>query len=208
MALRRKPRVIPEKVVTVSPTPERLRHAEGDFDIAKGTGAWRVSDVTLHRLYVRDQLDPHNKDRNKLYYDAGDALYHTWHKAGLSGYTGIDMDFVSGGDGDKSYMMPTTVASAICRGKLRVAQEAVGPHCWPILIAICVTGETAEEAGRRCTNYRAPMTARAVALDRLRNGLHRLAEEWGHLSSSSRPARILAFTERPHGTALMGGGDE
>ena len=75
-------------------------------------------------------------------------------------------------------MMPVTEYAARCRGEIRLAQQHVGNWTWGVLIDICVEGMTPESAGKRRSGYADAKLARVVALDRLRDGLQRLAELW------------------------------
>lgn len=184
-------------------TPERLAQAGRDHAKGEGDSIRRISDWPLARLFSRQQLCPEDSERNKALYDTGEALARSWHGAGLSGYTSIDLNGIGGGAGDKAYMMPVTEYAARCRGEIRLAQQHVGNWTWGVLIDICVEGMTPESAGKRRSGYADAKLARVVALDRLRDGLQRLAELWGHVSHASRDRGIRSFGERSSLTLLV-----
>ena len=169
-------------------TPERLAQAGHDHAKGEGDSIRRISDWPLARLFARNHLAPYDPELNKALYDAGEALAQTWRGAGLSGLAGVDLNGVGGGASDPAYMMPTSEHAARCRGEIRRAQDVVGDRMWGVLTDVCVEGLTPEVSGKRRTPYNSKVVARAVAMDRLREGLLRLAELWGYRTPAPRTA--------------------
>lgn len=172
-------------------TPERLRHAGHDHEKGAADKIRRISDWPLARLYRRGQLDA-DPGINKSLFDAGEAFADHWQGAGLSGYSGVDLNRSGGGDGEKAYLMPTSEYAARCRGELRVAHDIVGDRGWSILVLVCAEGQTVVNAGLTATKYVALPQATAVALDRLTDALTRLARHWGYIAPVRSARRDVA----------------
>jgi hypothetical protein len=171
-------------------TPERLRHAlNGGEARVDAQGIRRLGDPfdVLHARHLLDREDP---EMNALLWQAGDRLRGHWHLSRLDPLTAFDFrrESVDGGRA-----VPTGPAEAAVRHReaLRRARDAVGPRLLPYLTGVVVDGRTVADLRGLVTDTGHARTAEALALDRLREALHRLCDLWRlHPGRRHRPLQV------------------
>ena len=141
-------------------------------------GVARIAQSPLDRLQARRQLAPEDPGRNRDLFDAGDRFRTHWYRAGLSGIGSIDLNRAGGGGGDPAWLMPSSEAAAYHREKHRAARAALDPDSFAAVLAVCCGEDDLGMVGRQA-GFGNDAGATAVALDRLRRGLAKLAEMYG-----------------------------
>lgn len=185
-ALKQKPTIIDHAAEHAAlmpvPTPERLRHAGGDMRVG-ADGVRRMEDDPLLRLAVRQCLDREDKNRNKILYEAGETYYSHWYQSGLNGVGAIDYGAGSRGEGLTlpPSAMPNSERAAYHRGQFRGARECLGMYFYRVLDPIILEGRDPAEVGCTISGHANLDRGRAISVDRLSEGLHRLAIFWGTL---------------------------
>lgn len=171
-------------------TPERLRHArqDGEAPVAAG-GLRRISDP-FDVLRARNLLDRHDIAANETLWHAGDRLRAHWHRAGLDALSAVDLarPHVDGGSAD-----PTPGdAARRHRDALRRAEAAVGVRLMPYVAGVVLAARPVAALRDLVADSAHARTAEALALERLREGLHRLCEHWG-MSAAARPLPLARW---------------
>ena len=185
-ALKQKPTIIDraaERAALIPvPTPERLAHARGDVRVG-ADGVRRMEDEPLLRLATRQCLDRNNKDRNTILHQAGDQYYSHWYLSGLNGLGAIDYGAGSKGEGLTlpTSAMPSSERVAYHRGQFRGARDCLGMYFYRVLDPIILDWQDPAEVGCMISGHANLDRGRAIAVDRLSEGLHRLAIFWGTL---------------------------
>ena len=154
------------------PTPERLRHANGDVEV--GTGAERVvtmRDSPLERARARGVI-------TALQYDAGVKFRHHWYHAGMAGTfpSPADMSRVFGG-GEAGAGMPRSEGEAFHRQQYRMAVEAAGKTGSMVLTMVCGQEEPLDRIGH-FLGWGSRAEAIVAATERLRAALDDLIRVW------------------------------
>jgi hypothetical protein len=157
------------------PTPERLRHAQSDYEIADGrggAGTITMRDCPLDRVKKRGQIGPKE-------YDAALKFRHHWWHGGMAGQVkSLDLNQVFARDLSCMGHMAKTEAQAFHRQKYREACEMLGFRPGYIVLAVVCEEIEFELAGRKLGFENDPQ-ARAAAVTLLQDGLYRLANLWG-----------------------------
>lgn len=164
-------------------TPERLRHALAGGEARVDAQGVRRLGEPFDLLHARQLLDRGDPEMNALLWQAGDRFRGHWHLSRLDPLTAFNFQRESV-DGGRS--VPTGPAETAVRHReaLHRVQEAVGPRLLPYLIGVVVDGRTVADLHALVTDTGHPRTAEALALERLREALHRLCDAW-----RLRPAR-------------------
>jgi len=153
------------------PTPERLRHAAGDFERGHN-GQMTMRDSPLERTFARGVISEEQ-------YAAARKYRHHWYHAGLSGHlTSFDPRRVPATDLFRYDGLPRTEAQLFHRQRYREAVQAVGKlgsHVldWTVCreVALDRFGETLGWTNRA--------QAYAAAAERLKIALDELCRLWG-----------------------------
>ncbi|HEX4767577.1 MAG TPA: hypothetical protein VH414_15005 [Lichenihabitans sp.] len=172
-------------------TPERLvearRHGSARIDAA---GVRRLADP-FDTLRARNLLDRVDIAANEALWHAGDRLRAHWHGAHFDGLSAFDISrpMVDGGAGRApSALNPSEIAQRHREHFLR-AQAAVGPRLMPYAQRVVIDGEPVSALRALVGDTSHVRTAEALALERLREGLHRLCDLWG-MRPQARPLPI------------------
>ncbi len=182
-------------------TPERLTQAHradgpGAAAVDRG-GVRRISDA-FDLLRSRNLLDRIDVAANETLWHAGERLRGHWHRARLDGPSAVDLTrpSVDGGNGGGS-LAPSEAAQRH-RDECRRAAEAVGPRLMPFVIGLVIEGRSVASLRGLVHDTSHARTAEALALDRLREGLHRLCRLW-RMQPETRPLPIKAWREEATG---------
>jgi hypothetical protein len=160
-------------------SPERLAHAAREGEVlVDAQGCRRLAD-TFDLLRNRQSLDRQDAARNDLLWQAGARFRRHWHLGRLDNLTAFDFSRESVDGTGGAGATPPTEAALRHRDEHRRAAEAVGGRLLPYLTGIVVEGRTAADLGRRVSDTAHARTAEALAIERLREGLHRLCDHWG-----------------------------
>lgn len=173
-------------------TPERLLRADGHQAIGADL-VRRITDSPIDRLMSKQQLDPRDEVANRTLHEAAEIYRRDWYKAGLSGIGGMDMSRTGGGDGAPSWGMPNSEQAAHHRWRYHRAAAAIDPYLRAVVDEVVLRESDLDAAGRMVSGRTDRKQAQAVALDRLREGLRRLAIHYGimkgHLTMVDRVAQ-------------------
>ncbi len=179
-------------------TPERLDRArrEGEAGI-DAAGVRRIGDA-FDTLRSRNLLDRLDIAANETLWFAGDRLRSHWHRARMDGVSAVDLlrPSVDGGSGSAAGPGEATQRH---RDEWRRAVEAVGPRLMPYVAGVVIEGRPVAALRGMVGDSRHPRTAEALALDRLREGLHRLCDLW-RMRPDARPLPIAGW--RAEGGAI------
>jgi hypothetical protein len=158
-------------------TPERLRHATAHGEARLDAQGVRRLGEPFDLLHARQLLDRADPDANALLWQAGDRFRGHWHLARLDPLTAFDFrrDSVDGG---RTRSAGPTEAAVRHREAFRQAREAVGPRLLPYLMGVVVDGRPVADLRALVTDTAHARTAEALALERLREALHRLCALW------------------------------
>ena len=137
---------------------------------------------------------------NALLWQAGDRLRRHWHASRLDGLAAFDFTRESV---DTSVGQGTSPSEAALRHRdaVRAAMGAVVVRLWPYINGTVLAAQPLAELRMLVTDTAHARTAEALALDRLREGLHRLCDLWG-MRPDTRPRRIGAWRD-PDGEARL-----
>ena len=174
-------------------TPERLVHARRTgLAAVDGLGVRRIGDA-FDALHSRNLLDRQDPAANTRLWQAGDRLRHHWHMSRLDGLSAFDFtrDSVDTSPGGA---VPPSEAALRHRNTLRSAMQAVGGRLWPYLIGAVIDAKPLSDLRMLVSDTGHARTAEALALERLREALHRLCEMWG-MKPDTRPRRIAAWRD-------------
>jgi hypothetical protein len=171
-------------------TPERLSKArrDGAAEI-DGAGVRRIADA-FDMLRNRNLLDRLDIAANETLWFAGDRLRSHWHRARIGGVSSVDLlrPSVDGGGSPEG----PGEACQRHRDEWRRAVAAIGPRLMPYVAGIVIEGRPVSVVSALVTDSRHPRTAEALALDRLREGLHRLCDLW-RMRPEARPLPIAGW---------------
>ncbi len=172
-------------------TPERLaearRHGSARID---GAGIRRLADP-FDMLRAKNLLDRADIAANEALWHAGDRLRAHWHGAHFDGLSAFDISrpMVDGGVGrTPGALNPSEIAQRHREHFLRAA-AAVGPRLMTYVQRVVIGGEPVSALGVLVGDTSHARTAEALALERLREGLHRLCDLWG-MRPQARPLPI------------------
>lgn len=157
-----------------TPTFERLAFANDNFTVDPATRAYRMRDTPLDRLH-RTGLLHADHDINDMLHVAGQRYQADHFAAGLSplGAQDYERPIVDGASpkGESDYRVGAYE-------RHRSARNDLGSFFGPVTHSVVVQEQSLKSAGRSLGIGNAPQ-ARAVALDRLREGLRILAKGYG-----------------------------
>lgn len=172
-------------------TPERLGHARrGGLAEIDGLGIRRIGDP-FDALQARNLLDRQDPDGNARLWQAGDRLRRHWHMSRLDGLSAFDFTRDSVDTSSGAGVSPSEAALRH-RDTLRSAMQAVGGRLWPYLSGAVIDARPLSDLRTLVGDTGHARTAEALALERLREALHRLCELWG-IKPDTRPRRIGAW---------------
>ena len=176
-------------------TPERLRRARagGEAPVDRA-GVRRIGDG-FDALRSRNVLDRLDVVVNETLWLAGERLRRHWHGAGYDGVSSIDLSRPSV-DGRGSGGLAPSEAAQRHRDALRRAEAAVGPRLMPYLRGSVVEGLPLSALKALVADAGHARTAEALALERLREGLHRLCDHW-RMRPNERPLPLAAWRADP-----------
>lgn len=161
-------------------TPERLLKAGDGHDLAEGVKIRRVADAPLDRLLRRGELAPDDEETNRKLFEAAETYRLDWYMAGLSGVGALDPSRPSGdGTGEPSWSMPCNETAAHHRWRFRKARDALDAFLRVAVDGIVLEERGLDDVGRAISGRADRKQAVAVALDRLREGLRKLAKHYG-----------------------------
>lgn len=158
-------------------TPERLRHALAGGEARVDAQGVRRLGEPFDLLHARRLLDREDAGVNALLWQAGDRFRGHWHSGRLDPLTAFNFQRESV-DGGRTVPTGPTEAAIRHREAFRQAQAAVGPRLLPYLVGVVVDGRTVADLRTLVTDTGHARTAEALALDRLREALHRLCDLW------------------------------
>ena len=189
-------------------TPERLAQAgRGGESAVVRAGVRRIADP-FDGLRSRNLLDRLDIAANETLWHAGDRLRRHWHRARLDGLSGIDLGRPSVDGGGRGDLAPSEAAQRH-RDEVRRACDAVGPRLMPYVAGVVIEARPVAALRTLVGDTAHPRTAEALALERLREGLHRLCDLW-RMRPSARPLPIASWREEGeappavHGPAATG----
>ena len=172
-------------------TPERLARAVGEGGEAgvDPAGVRRIGDP-FDALRSRNLLDRLDIAANETLWHAGDRLRRHWHLSRLDALSAVDLTrpSVDGGGGGGT---PGEAAQRHC-DELRRAAEAVGARLMPYVEGVILAGLPVSGLRGLVGDSAHARTADALALERLREGLHRLCELW-RMRPDARPLPIASW---------------
>ncbi len=172
-------------------TPERLHRARRDGEVGiDSAGVRRIGDA-FDTLRSRNLLDRLDIAANETLWFAGDRLRSHWHRARMDGVSAIDLLRPSV-DGASGAGHGAGEAAQRHRDEWRRAVAAVGPRLMPYVTGVVIEGRPVAALRGIVGDSRHPRTADALALDRLREGLHRLCELW-RMRPEARPLPIAGW---------------
>ncbi len=176
-------------------TPERLAQARlaGDAVVDR-TGIRRIGDP-FDLLRNRNLLDRIDAAANETLWHAGDRLRRHWYRARLDGLSAIDIARPSVDGGGSSALAPSEAAQRH-RDELRRATEAIGSRLMPYVAAVVIEARPVASLRPMVGDTAHPRTADALALERLREALHRLCALW-RMTPSARPLPIESWRDAP-----------
>ena len=172
-------------------TPERLARARsgGEAKVDRA-GVRRIGDG-FDALRSRNLLDRLDIVVNETLWHAGDRLRRHWHGAGYDGVSSIDLTRPSV-DGGVAAGLGASEAAQRHRDELRRAEAAVGPRLMPYMLGSVVEGRPLAALRSLAADAGHARTAEALALERLREGLHRLCDLW-RMRPNERPLPLAAW---------------
>ena len=177
------------------PTPERavkagdpllVHRATGEYRRKPGglmepvdSGAIRVAEDTLERLYKRGRLAPDNLGSNLAMREAGRRLESLIYRAGMTG--SIPSPNLAGSGGSAPGSSPYVRSMSILDARNELAEIRLGMvrRDWDAVEMVVVTGFTVEQGGQMLGGSK---QADAVFMDRLRGGLEWLVGHWGMMT--------------------------
>lgn len=171
-------------------TPERLRRAVEGGEARVEAGVRRLADP-FDALRGRNLLDRLDIAANETLWHAGDRLRAHWHGARLDALSAVDLTrpCVDGGGGDPG---GPGDAARRHRDAMRRAAAAIGPRLMPYVAAVVLEGRPVASLRGLVAESAHARTAEALALERLREGLHRLCALW-RMDSEARPLPLAGW---------------
>ncbi len=175
-------------------TPERLARADrsGGATVEAG-GTRRLADAfdLLRDRHLLDRADP---AWNALLWDAGDRYRRHWHASRLDGLKAFDFTREGVDGGHAADATSPTEAALRHRDAVRGAVGAVGPRLMPYLDGIVVESRPVAILRDLVADTGHARTAEALALERVREALHRLCAHW-RMRPAEATRRIAAWRE-------------
>ncbi len=172
-------------------TAERLRearrHGEARLD---GAGVRRIGDP-FDALRSRNLLDRLDIAANETLWHAGDRLRKHWYHARLDGLSAVDLTRPHVDGGTAGDAAPCDAARRH-RDELRRAVRAIGPRLMPYVAGVVLEGRPVASLRALVAESAHARTAEALALERLREGLHRLCAHW-RMDPDARPLPIAGW---------------
>lgn len=140
----------------------------------------RLVEDPLERLYNRGELGRDgagrkDADLNKVLYIAGERYREQWARSGFSGIQARDYRKPFAVDADGPPLMAATEGQAAYRSLFRRANQALGIFLAAVVDPVVIEGAALEEIGRKVSGRSDGAQARAVAIDRLIEGLRVLS---------------------------------
>ena len=170
-------------------TPERLRQARtGGGACVDAQGVRRIAEP-FDQLRARNLLDRADVAQNETLWQAGDRLRLHWHRARFDGLATLDLSRPQVDGGGEPGALTPTEAVLRHRTQIRRAAEAVGPRLLPYLRAVVIDAHPLAALHGMVTDTAHARTAEALALERLREALHRLCDHWS-MHPNRRPLPI------------------
>ena len=172
-------------------TPQRLRRAAEDGAVAAAPGGVRRIADPFDALRSRNLLDRLDVVANETLWHAGDRLRAHWHRAGLDALSAVDLarPHVDGGGGGAG---APSEAAGRHRDEMRRATAAIGPRLMPYVAGVVIEGRPVSALRGLVAESAHARTAEALALERLREGLHRLCALW-RMDPEARPMPIAGW---------------
>ncbi len=178
-------------------TPERLARARGaggkHAAAIDAQGVRRIADA-FDLLRRRNLLDRVDIAANETLWHAGDRLRTHWHRARFDGLSAVDLTQPSVDGGARGGSLAPSEAAQRHRDECRRATEAVGPRLMPFVTGLVIEGRPVASLRDLVRDTSHARTAEALALERLREGLHRLCSLWG-MKADARPLPIEAWRD-------------
>ena len=178
-------------------TPERLKQARiGGAAAVDGHGLRRIAEP-FDVLRTRHLLDRTDAAVNEVLWQAGDRLRGHWHRGMLDGLSTLDPSrpSVDCGGGGPGALNPTESAMRH-RQHWHRAAECVGGRLFPYVEAIVVAAQPVGALRGLVGDTAHARTADALVLERLREGLHRLADLWS-MQRNHHQVPIRTWREPP-----------
>ena len=176
-----------------SATPERLARAGDTLEIGADR-VQRISDAPLDMLFKKKLLalrdhggSSRESDLNAIRFEAGRRFRGDWHLSRMNALRSRDYR--------QPYSTPHAVGTPShfatdraldARKRYRAAVSALGSYFDEVVEAVVLHEVPLAIAGQRVYGGAAGAPAKAVALDRLREGLHLLATHYGLLDERKR----------------------
>ena len=178
-------------------TPERLKQARlGGSASVDGQGLRRIAEP-FDVLRARHLLDRTDAAVNEVLWQAGDRLRGHWHRGMLDGLSTLDPSrpSVDCGGGGPGALNPTESAVRHRQNWHRAA-EWVGARLFPYVEGIVVSAQPIGALRGLVGDTAHARTADALVLERLREGLHRLADLWS-MHRRHHPVPVRTWREPP-----------
>lgn len=156
-----------------TPTPHRGVKA-GELR-ADATGAYHCDSV-LATLASRGVIAK-NPAANQALFEAGERYLSHWTLGYRIGVAAQNINR-EGRAGFTPGAMSTTESATVHAQEYRRASQHLGPFFSAVVDPVVLCEEPLESVGRRISGYKSSKQATAVAMDRLREGLSRLAALW------------------------------
>ncbi len=185
-------------------TPERLARArETGVAGVDGAGVRRIGDP-FDALRSRNLLDRLDIAANETLWHAGERLRRHWVLSRLDQLSAVDPSrpCVDGGGGAGGGA-PGEAAQRH-RDEVRRAVAAIGARLMPYVEGVVLAGRPVASLRGLVGDSNHARTADALALERLREGLHRLCALW-RMSPDARPLPIASW--RAAGDAAVPDGE-
>lgn len=156
------------------PTIERLRHSDGDFDVANDPSSkkYTMQDSPLDRMWKRGGL-------TGAEHSALDRYRSHWYHAGLEASVGsVDLNRIFASDPGSFSGMAKSEKQANHRQQYREARKVIG-HRSGIVVDNVVCCEWSLEIAGHAMGWGNKVQARAAATEILRGAAYMLKKHWG-----------------------------
>lgn len=173
-----------------APTDERVRHAGGAKAVevghsGQGVVVRRILDAPVYRHATRGELAQRKDGRidregNRLALAAAERLYQDWYRSGMGQYLHAAVLEARGGGrvaNAPAYLRAEGAADA--RKKFRRAMDHLSGRTRDVVSLVVLQEVPLADVGRGITGRTDREQSRAVALDRLQEGLAMLAVHYG-----------------------------
>ena len=186
------------KQVIASEAENSARQAEPEGAPVNPAGVRHVADP-FDLLRNRNLLDRKDPAMNATLWFAGDRYRKYWHASGMCGVAAMDLTRAVVDGGSSAGGMPSSDYAMDCRKKLREANAVIGPRHAALFCAIVLHGQTIASQRHMIFDSEREKTADLIALERLRDCLHRLCDLWG--MRPRREGRIVVQGDAEHQAA-------